>query len=168
MPLQTLFRRVTESDFNLVYSIYMEDTITPYMSFESISKTRFRECFDVMNSRDKFLIYEENSEAVGLISVTRGKWRKNHVATIGGIAVPSSHQGKGVATRMITQLIDILIQEGLTRLELFVESDNPNAINLYKKLGFIEEGVLRAYFKRETDSAAVDELVMSRIISNQS
>ena len=161
-----MFRAVTEKDFDLIYSIYMEDTILPYMSFENISKEEFRECFDLMNSRDKFLIFEEELEAVGLITVIRGKWRKNHVATIGGIAVAPSHQGQGVATRMIMQIVEILKQEGLTRIELFVESDNPKAINLYKKLNFKEEGILRAYFKREMDSTAVDEIVMSRIICN--
>jgi RimJ/RimL family protein N-acetyltransferase len=159
-----MFREVKENDFDLVYSIYMEDSTIRYMSFEKITKDEFKEIFNHLKSRDEFLLFEEKEEIVGIITVSRGKWRKKHVATIGGVAVPSSHQGKGVATRMITKLIDYLANTGISRLELFVESDNPGAINLYNNLGFKEEGLLRGYFKRETDSLAIDELVMAKII----
>ncbi len=159
-----MFRAVAEEDFDLVYSIYMEEQVNFYMSFEKTSKEAFKECFAQLRSRDKFLIFEEHGDTAGVITVTRGKWRKYHVATIGGIAVPAAHQGKGIATRMITQLVELLTQEGLKRIELFVESDNPKAISLYKKLGFEKEGVLRAYFKREAQAAAVDELVMSKLL----
>ena len=136
----------------------------PDLSFQRTALEGFRECFELLRLRDEFLLFEEQGEVVGIVTVTRGKWRKKHVATIGGLAVPSSHQGKGVATRMKTELVDYLTQEGIRRLEMFVESDNPSAIYLYKKLGFKEEGILRDYFKRETDSSAINELVMARIL----
>lgn len=158
-----MFRTVAKTDFDLVYSIYMEDSTIRYMSFEKCTKEEFREVFEHLKSRDEFLLFEENSEVAGIVTISRGKWRKKHVATIGGVAVPSSLQGRGVATRMFTGLIDYLTNEGINRLELFVESDNPGAISLYKKLGFREEGLLRNYFKRETDSSAIDELLMAKI-----
>ena len=135
----------------------------PDLSFRRTALEGIKECFELLRLRDEFLLFEEQGEVVGIVTVTRGKWRKKHVATIGGLAVPSSHQGKGVATRMKTELVDYLTQEGIRRLEMFVESDNPSAIYLYKKLGFKEEGILRDYFKRETDSSAINELVMARI-----
>ena len=49
------FIRVTETDFELVYSIYMADSINPYMSFEKISQQAFKECFNVMANRDEFV-----------------------------------------------------------------------------------------------------------------
>ena len=159
-----MFHAVTDSDFDLVYSIYTEDAIIPYMSFEKVSKEAFKECFQQMKYRDKFLCFKEHGQVVGLVTVIRGKWRKSHVATIGGLAVPSPHQGKGVATRMIKSLVESLAEQGIRRFELFVESDNTNAINLYKKLGFKQEGILKGYFKRDAASTAIDEIIMARII----
>lgn len=165
MPnVQGVFRAVTQTDIDLVYSIYMEDAITRYMSFEASSKDGFKAVFAELRLRDEFLLYQENDDVVGIVTISRGKWRKSHVATIGAVAVPFEYQGKGVATRMFESLFGHLWHKGISRLELFVESDNPTAISLYKKLGFDEEGLLRHYFKREADSSAIDEIVMAKIL----
>ena len=113
---------------------------------------------------DKFLFFEEEGEVVGVVTIVSGKWRKKHIATIGGLAVPTLHQGKGVATRMIKELVNILKLEDFIRLQQFVESDNTSAISIYKKMGFKKEGILRGYFKREADFYAIDELIMAKIV----
>lgn len=164
MTTSDSFTSVTESDFELVYSIYMEEAINPYMSFEKISELAFRECFDLMANRDEFLFYQENGVRVGLFSLIYGKWRKHHVATIGALAILPEHQGKGVASRMMLAVFDRLKERGIKRLELIVESDNPKAIGLYKKLGFEMEGTLRAYLKRDNDENPIDDYFMSILL----
>jgi RimJ/RimL family protein N-acetyltransferase len=158
------FIPVTESDFKLVYSIYMEDTINPYMSFERISEHSFRECFDLMANRDGFIFYRENGIRVGIFSLIYGKWRKQHIATIGALAILPEHQGKGVASRMMIAVFDHLKKLNIKRLELIVESDNPKAIKLYQKLGFDIEGTLRAYLKRDNADEPVDDYAMSILL----
>ena len=49
----------------------------------------------------------------------------------------------------------------LLRIELTVYTDNDRAIQLYKKLGFQEEGVRRAFALR--DGLYVDALAMARL-----
>ncbi|MFT5225114.1 MAG: RimJ/RimL family protein N-acetyltransferase [Polaribacter sp.] len=158
------FIRVTEADFKLAYSIYMDDSINPYMSFEKVSEQEFRECFEAMTNRDEFVFYRENGVRVGIFSLDYGKWRKKHVATIGALAILPDHQGKGIASRMMHEIFDHLKTLNITRLELIVESDNPKAISLYKKLGFEMEGTLRAYLKRDSDERPVDDYFMSILL----
>jgi RimJ/RimL family protein N-acetyltransferase len=164
MTIPDNFIRVTEADFELVYSIYMEDSINPYMSFEKISEQAFRECFDLMINRDVFVFYLENGVRVGIFSLDYGRWRKQHVATIGALAILPEHQEKGVASRMMPEVFDYLKALNIKRLELIVESDNPKAIRLYKKLGFEMEGTLRAYLKRDSDESPIDDYFMSILL----
>lgn len=95
-----------------------------------------------MANRDEFVFYQENDVRVGIFSLIYGKWRKQHVATIGALAILPEHQVKGVASRMMLQIFDQLKQLNIKRLELIVESDNRKTISLYKKLGFEIEGTL--------------------------
>ncbi len=158
------FIRVTETDFELVYSIYMADSINPYMSFEKISQQAFKECFNVMANRDEFVFYQENGVRVGIFSLIYGQWRKQHFATIGALAIFPEHQGKGVASRMMRAVFEHLKQRNIKRLELIVECDNPKAISLYKKLGFEIEGTLRAYLKRDNADELIDDYAMSILL----
>ena len=164
MGIKDSFIRVTETDFELVYSIYMEDSINPYMSFEKISEQAFKECFDLMADRDEFIFYQENGVRVGIFTLLYGKWRKQHVATIGSLAILPEHQGKGVASRMMRAVFEHLKQRNIKRLELIVECDNPKAISLYKKLGFEIEGTLRAYLKRDNVDELIDDYAMSILL----
>jgi len=160
----SIFTAVTKADFELVYSIYMDDSINPYMSFEKISKKAFQECFELMTNRDEFVFYLEDGVRVGIYSLIYGKWRKQHVATIGALAIFPECQGEGIASRMMGRIFIHLRELNIKRLELIVESDNPKAINLYKKLGFEIEGTLRAYLKRDSDEAPVDDYFMSLLL----
>lgn len=164
MATRKNFTPVTEADFDLTHSIYMEDSINPYMSFEQISKPEYRECFELMSARDEFLFYLEDNVNLGIFTLIYGKWRRQHVATIGALAVFPEHQGKGVAGKMMAAVFLLLKERNISRLELIVESDNPKAIKLYQKLGFELEGTLRSYLKRDNDDEPVDDYAMSILL----
>jgi RimJ/RimL family protein N-acetyltransferase len=108
--------------------------------------------------------YQENGVRVGIYSLVYGKWRKQHVATIGALATFPGYQGKGVASRMMGKVFSHLRELNITRLELIVESDNPKAIHLFKKLRFEIEGTLRAYLKRDSDESPIDDYFMSILL----
>jgi RimJ/RimL family protein N-acetyltransferase len=55
-------------------------------------------------------------------------------------------------------------QDGIRRVELMVEADNPRAFAFYRKLGFEQEGRLRAAYKRANELDFVDELLMARLL----
>jgi len=57
------------------------------------------------------------------------------------IGVARSIQAKGVGFELITKALELSEKKGVTRVELTVRSDNVRAISLYKKAGFVQEGV---------------------------
>jgi len=95
----------------------------------------------------------------GLLGVSA--LRRRHAAGL-GISVARSAQGQGVGTALMAALLDWADNWAqLLRLELTVFTDNTVAIALYRKFGFVDEGVHRAYALR--DGAYADVLAMARL-----
>lgn len=89
--------------------------------------------------------------------------RRAHAAHF-GIAVRDDHQGRGVGTALITAILDLADKwTPYTRIELGVYADNARAIALYKKFGFVEEGLSRAHTLR--GGVYVDVTSMARLRS---
>jgi RimJ/RimL family protein N-acetyltransferase len=62
-----------------------------------------------------------------------------------GIGVLDSYRGRGIGTALLETTLNAARNKGLTRIELFVRTDNERAIKLYRKFGFVVEGVLRKH-----------------------
>lgn len=62
-----------------------------------------------------------------------------------GLGVLSSCRGKGVGTALLRATLGAARQRGLTRVELFVRTDNDRARRLYERAGFTVEGTLRRH-----------------------
>ena len=87
--------------------------------------------------------------------------RRRHVAGL-GISVAAAWQGKGVGDELMRRLLEWADNwAGYLRIELSVYVDNVRAIALYRKHGFVEEGVNRAHALR--DGVYVDSLMMARL-----
>lgn len=68
------------------------------------------------------------------------------------IAIDRAFSGIGIGTAMMKQLIQEAGKVGYEQMELEVVSENEAAITLYKKLGFIEYGLLPYGFKNRDGS----------------
>lgn len=87
--------------------------------------------------------------------------RRRHAMAL-GIHVHPDWQGRGVGRGLMAALCDYADNWlGLLRLELDVYRDNLRAQALYRRFGFVDEGVRRAYALR--DGAYVDGLGMARL-----
>ena len=65
-----------------------------------------------------------------------------HVGLL-GIGVVSEYRGKGIGKELLIRTIIHARETGLQRLELEVFANNVAAIELYKQLGFEQEGIKR-------------------------
>ena len=74
------------------------------------------------------------------------------------------HGVLGLARSIIETAISRLHSEGVTRIELMLEADNPRALSFYRKLGFQLEGTMRSAYKRASDAHYVDELFMAMLL----
>ena len=99
--------------------------------------------------------------AIGTISSNQKKKGK-HVGVL-GIVIKEEYCNLGLGKIMMDDLIDWCKSNGITsRISLTVRKDNPRAIELYKKCGFVVEGIL----KNETyiDGEFFDTMIMGLII----
>jgi RimJ/RimL family protein N-acetyltransferase len=81
-----------------------------------------------------------------------------HTATV-GMGLLKDFRGRGIGRRMLESTIAKAFGNGIERIELTVYDSNLNAIGLYRKLGFREEG--KMIRKAKIDGAYHDLIVMA-------
>jgi putative acetyltransferase len=87
--------------------------------------------------------------------------RRRHAMGL-GMQVQPAWQRQGVGTLLLQSLCDYADNWlGLLRLELEVYTDNHKAQALYRRFGFLDEGVRRCHALR--DGVYVDSLAMARL-----
>ena len=64
-----------------------------------------------------------------------------------GMGLLPAYRGQGIGKRLLQRTLETARAGGLSRVELTVREDNPGAIALYQKAGFVAEGVQRNAFK---------------------
>lgn len=84
----------------------------------------------------------------------------DHVRYIGGLAVHPGHAGRGVGRALVDAAVARARDTGGRKVTLRVLGPNTRARELYRRCGFVEEGVLRAEFV--VDGVAVDDVLMAR------
>lgn len=70
---------------------------------------------------------------------------------IGTIALESIYRNLGYGEKLLGQILKITDEKNLD-VTLEVRVKNANAIHLYKKLGFVEEGIRKNYYGRGKDA----------------
>ena len=104
-------------------------------------------------------ILEEN--VIGMASLSRFDGRRSHAGSI-GMGVHDEYVGQGLGTRLLSTLLGVADDWwALRRIELTVNADNTRAIDLYKRMGFEREGLLRNYALR--GGVLVDAVSMARL-----
>jgi RimJ/RimL family protein N-acetyltransferase len=86
-----------------------------------------------------------------------------HVGVLGMGLLPA-YRGQGIGQRLLHRTLDAARIRGLSRVELTVRDDNPGAVALYQKTGFVAEGVQRNAFK--VDGRYHDLIMMAVLFEN--
>ena len=130
-------------------------------------------------SEIKFIQSFQNSERnVCLIAIYKGKnvgntsiismgkhCRAKHRASF-GICLLKECWGKGIAGKLMTEIIDIAKQLGYEQIELGVIEGNTTAHELYKSFGFVEQGVKKNVFKY-VDGSYANEIMMIKFLKEE-
>lgn len=87
------------------------------------------------------LVVEFNDQVIGFLSFSRSSYMRLHHAGSFGMGIKPEFGNAGIGTKLLSYFIEwAKQQEGLEKICLDVFSNNKRAINLYKRLGFREEG----------------------------
>ncbi|HEV7607631.1 MAG TPA: GNAT family N-acetyltransferase [Steroidobacteraceae bacterium] len=157
-------RLARHDDLAAVHRIYMDDEVVPFLGIDPMPLDDFRPVFEGLLATKAFFVAARDDEVRGFYRVNRQKGRSQHVAVLETLAISPSEKGTGFAQAMIAEALECMRQEGIRRVELMVEADNPRALAFYRKLEFEQEGRLRAAYKRANQPDYVDELLMARLI----
>lgn len=98
-----------------------------------------------------YVVAIEDNEVVGY----GGMWHVINEGHITNIAVKKEHRQKGIGTKIVNGLIDIAKEKEMIGITLEVRVSNQIAIDIYKKSGFIIEGLRKEYYDDNREDAIV-------------
>ncbi len=84
-----------------------------------------------------------------------GMWILLDEADITNIAVHPDFQGQQVGSRIVEGLIKICISKNVSDITLEVRISNVVAQKLYKKYGFVEEGIRKKFYENNNEDAVI-------------
>lgn len=120
-------------------------------------------CFPDPWSRDA-LIYEleENPRAFYIVAELQGQtvgyaglWWIEDEGHITNVAVKPGFRNRRIASAIMEVMIDFTSKEGIAHHTLEVRKSNEPAIGLYKKFGFVIEGIRKKYYLNNGEDALI-------------
>ena len=141
-----MIRPVKNSDASDICRIYNEYILKTVITFEEdpISITEMEMRIDKITRDYPWLVYEENENIIGYTYA--GKWKERSAYRFSvetGIYIDSNHIGKGIGTKLKSELITILKERSMHSILCGIALPNPASIALCEKFGFIKVCQLR-------------------------
>ena len=111
------------------------------------------------------LVAEVEGKVVGVGEVKIGEFKKNsHTAEL-GLAVIKEFRRLGVGKALMNEMLSSAERMGVEKVWLSVFSTNDAAIALYRKFGFVLEGIRKKQFK--IGNTYADELLMAKFLPSR-
>jgi ribosomal protein S18 acetylase RimI-like enzyme len=98
-------------------------------------------------------IWEENGKIIGNASLVPFRHNKQRIYLIANVAVHPDFRRRGIARALTERAMQHAHEKKVNNIWLHVREDNPGAIELYTKLGFVERA-RRTSWQANTDSHA--------------
>ncbi len=136
-------RRMTAKDVSAVARI--EQTIFS----EPWSADSFRKGIEAQS--DIYLVAEEDGEILGYC----GLWGVIDEGQITNVAVAPEYRRRGVAEKMLRELMQQAAEMRFTEFTLEVRVSNTPAIALYHKLGFHDAGIRKDFYAKPREDAII-------------
>ena len=78
------------------------------------------------------------------------------------IAVDKSYRRQGIASILMTNMLEELAESGAERVSLEVRAHNISAVALYKKYGFVDIFIRQNYYHDPEDDALIFQKIMQQ------
>ncbi|MDN4070343.1 GNAT family N-acetyltransferase [Paenibacillus vini] len=151
-------RAILSSESSYLLTVPEEYDMTVEMEREWIEETLNKE-------NSLILIAEEHGKVVGFLDFHSGnKLRISHTGYF-GMSVRSDYQGGGIGKALLQALIDWAEKHRqIEKITLEVFANNSKAIELYRKMGFVQESQMRKQIKLQ-DGKYVDVIGMGLLLN---
>lgn len=97
---------------------------------------------DLLSETSLFLVTEAEGKIVGFARCAGNKLNRFRHKAEFGICILQEYCGHGIGKELLESILNWADAKGVEKIALTVVQTNTNAISLYKKYGFIEEGIL--------------------------
>lgn len=164
-------RAIEPSDAKITYKWRNDRAVTDPLGGNSYFVSEAREfdwieksIYDDRNSVRLGICWSDNNCLIGFVSLTKVN-HQNQNAEFSIMIGDKSYWGKGCGYEATILCLNYAFQElNMARIYLYVRQNNATAIALYKKVGFIEEGILRhAIYK----NGGWDNLIIMSILKSE-
>ncbi|GAA5174545.1 GNAT family protein [Niveibacterium umoris] len=158
-----------------IESIRAEDIVAFRMAVDSVAREgRFLASYEApsLEAVERFvhtnlehgypqIVALADGALVGWCDITpEGRPLKRHVGLL-GMGVVAAWRGRGVGNALLNEALTRAAQAGFLRIELSVRADNAAAMALYRKHGFVQEGIKR--FAVRVPDGFEDVVIMARL-----
>lgn len=117
----------------------------------------------IASSKNCFLIARDDDQVIGWIDVSGSHFKKKRHSAYLVTGLLKNYWGKGIGTKLMDGAMAWAMSEEITRLELTVVESNIRAINLYKRHGFVQEGIKQKSIL--INGQYKNELMMAKVMS---
>jgi RimJ/RimL family protein N-acetyltransferase len=156
-----------KNDFKFFYSLYMHPQINPFLLYEVMEKEMFKPIFDDLLQQQVLYKFNDGTADAGMCKLVLHRYRDSHKMYVGGLAIHPVHTGKGYGVLMMQEIISFAGAHNRSRVDLTVSTENKKAIALYKKCGFVIEGLLKNYSYLASQNRFIDEYLMCYLQNNK-
>ncbi len=140
---------------------YHKDDI---LKIEKIERTYFVDSWNIKQINSQF----KNEDSLNFIIENTGdiisyclcKFNDEFIEIL-KIATIRNYQKKGMASNLISNVYSFAVKNSLKKIYLEVRESNLIAIDLYKKKGFVVDGIRKKYYVRSNENA----ILMSKNIN---
>lgn len=162
--MPAVIRRATPNDFDAIFTIWMQDDVNPFMSFEQYKeedKEKFRPLFQqIMDGSEVYVLVDEKNNVVATRRMSFGSGEQAHTVEFASFGVHKDHRRHGYGTQFYNEFIKIIEAKNIenakenkpaiSRIAISQETDNPPAFALATKMGFKKEAVYPDWLPRMT------------------
>ena len=128
--------------------VHMVAAIEAELNPQPWSEQLFSDELMLSETSRRWLVALHEGDVVGYA----GSMMVSGVAHLMNIGVTRSHQRTGIAKSLMLAMLSELRQMGQVAMTLEVRPDNTAAIGMYRKFGFVPEGIRQAYYPDGQDA----------------
>lgn len=121
-----------------------------------------REIKRIKREGSLYAVVDVSGDIAGVLILRRGNLRMNQHTVKVRVWIAEDYRGKGLGTLLMEYGIEWSKEAGVEKISLEVFNNNPRAIKLYEKLGFVTEGIRRKQYLM--DGEYVDEVYMGKLL----
>lgn len=141
-------RKITSKDAAGLAEICIETGLHSWSEKSFIQETE--------NPIAYYAVLDAGSELAGFAGI----WCVVDEAQVMNVGVCPQYQRQGYGEKLMNHLCDVAKAEGCHEMTLEVKAGNVPALNLYKKMGFVQTGLRKDYYPDHSDGILMRKVLV--------